>query len=282
MTFVAFPRGTCSHRCMGIVLFRSRRGRYAFIGITGILVLGAASLWILPHYLREREFDRLAETFRASDPIADAQRAIVEGDFRFKATYGLGLVIPGVQGPRSADYFGDTYGVNPIKGTSDNIVGNAQMRFENAVCAYASAYNAELIRHLQGNIGLETQSRRDVIRASGGQAAVISGRIIHVVVPLACTQNPAAIEVLKQCRDAQAIIFIAYGADDAALSGLSRVPVSFTLDLWESKVTDKGLAFLKGVKGLKEIHSLHTYTSNVSARGIEDFKDARPDVAIAQ
>lgn len=88
-----------------------------------------------------------------ANPIVDAQKAIKNNDYKFKAVYGYALIIPGIE-PKKQKHIADQYGVSPIEGTSDDISGNDHARLINLAYEYAETYNKILLDKLGQKDGL--------------------------------------------------------------------------------------------------------------------------------
>lgn len=80
-----------------------------------------------------------------ANPEKDAKEAIAQGDVRLRAVYGYTLVVPGIKG----DYtkYKETYGLNPIEGTSDFIQNEEHGKLIKLATKYAEKYNRIILKH---------------------------------------------------------------------------------------------------------------------------------------
>lgn len=76
----------------------------------------------------------------SANPEVDAKKAIIEKDFRLRAIYGYVLMIPGVNQKNWIKYE-NKYGLNPIEGTSDNLINDEHARLQKLASKYAFKYN---------------------------------------------------------------------------------------------------------------------------------------------
>jgi hypothetical protein len=115
--------------------------RIAVLGLVAILV-GCSSVRATEPPSGVRQL-RWLET---ADPITDAKRAVERRDFTLLAVNGYTWSIPGVP---EADKFAyrDKYGMKPIEGTSDVIMGTEHARLVDVATKYAKSYNEYLLRH---------------------------------------------------------------------------------------------------------------------------------------
>lgn len=75
-------------------------------------------------------------------PEADLKTALENQDCRFSGVYGFTLDIPGVnESPSERFKLREEYGVNPIDGTSDNLINERHIRRIALAKEYARTYN---------------------------------------------------------------------------------------------------------------------------------------------
>ena len=80
-----------------------------------------------------------------ADPIEDAKLAITKGDTRLRAVHGRRLIIPGVKNNNFYQYR-KQYGVNIIKGTSNDIFSEEHQRLNTLARDYAKKYNRIIMK----------------------------------------------------------------------------------------------------------------------------------------
>jgi hypothetical protein len=119
--------------------------------VLGLLVAGAAILigaafFLYEPIVHELRYAALLRDIRRRDAVREAEAAWNRGDQRFMGTYGLGMSFPGV--PDDAD-LRQQHGVNPIKGTTDYLVGDTQAEFQCAATEFASRYNHEILARIE-------------------------------------------------------------------------------------------------------------------------------------
>ncbi|HJU83161.1 MAG TPA: hypothetical protein VJ600_03035 [Holophagaceae bacterium] len=90
-----------------------------------------------------------------ADPIADAKVALVRGDHRLRAVRGFVVSIPGTDG-KDFEFFKQTYGIDEIAGTSDDLVNAEHHRLVGLAYKYAETYNRQIRSHYrpQDQLGL--------------------------------------------------------------------------------------------------------------------------------
>lgn len=79
-----------------------------------------------------------------ANPEKDATKAIAKGDLRLRAVYGYTLSVPGIKG----DYtkYKETYGINPIEGTSDSLQNEEHGNLNALATKYAEKYNRIILK----------------------------------------------------------------------------------------------------------------------------------------
>ena len=82
----------------------------------------------------------------SANPKVDAKKAITQKDFRLRAIYGYVLMIPGVNQENWIKYE-NKYGVNPIEGTSDNLINDEHARLQKLASEYALEYNKIILNY---------------------------------------------------------------------------------------------------------------------------------------
>jgi hypothetical protein len=82
----------------------------------------------------------------SAKPEVDAKKAIIQKDFRLRAIYGYVLMIPGVNQKNWIKYE-NKYGVNPIEGTSDNLINDEHARLQKLASEYALKYNKMILNY---------------------------------------------------------------------------------------------------------------------------------------
>ena len=119
--------------------------RFQFRFSTAIVVMFVAAALIgIVFRMTEPHIPESLRRMEGADPVADFKAAILKGDHRFIGVYGIGLDAPGA--PRE---FTKKHGINPIRGTSDCIIGSEMGRLQNLAQKYAETYNKMLLEHLQ-------------------------------------------------------------------------------------------------------------------------------------
>jgi hypothetical protein len=86
-----------------------------------------------------------------ANPDKDFEKAVKIGDFRFIGIYGYRLAVPGVD-IKCLDVRKD---VNPIKGTTDAVLGYEHSKLIAIAGAYANYYNFRMRIYLEENNGFE-------------------------------------------------------------------------------------------------------------------------------
>ena len=89
-----------------------------------------------------------------ADPNKDVELAISKEDFRFKGIYGYSLSVPRV-GIRCLDVDNE---VDPIKGTTDAVLGYEHAKLIAVAKEYADFYNMRMRLYLEENRGFECNS----------------------------------------------------------------------------------------------------------------------------
>src|SRR5574340_673098 len=82
-----------------------------------------------------------------ADPIKNANHAIETKDYRFLGIAGRGVAVPGLPDGLYWEYT-KKYGINVIKGTSDNVWGEEHLRLIRLATKYAETYNKKMLEHL--------------------------------------------------------------------------------------------------------------------------------------
>lgn len=100
----------------------------------------------------------LLRAIRSRDAIREAEAAWSRGDARFIGIYGIGLSCPGVL---EESGLREKYGVNSIQGTSDNLIGDTQLAFQNAAYEFATRYNREILARIQNTPKLKASSSKE-------------------------------------------------------------------------------------------------------------------------
>ncbi len=80
-----------------------------------------------------------------ANPVQDAEKAILEGDFRLRAIYGYSLIVPGIE-QDEYDEYEKKLGFNPIAGTSDSLANSEHARLQQAASVYCLKYNNVLLK----------------------------------------------------------------------------------------------------------------------------------------
>lgn len=117
--------------------------------VLSLIVAGAATLIAAAFFLHkpiahEWRYASLLHDLRKRDPVREAEAAWKRGDPRFIGIFGFGLSCPDVP-----EDLPEKYGVNPIQGTSDCLVGDRQAEFQVAAHEFASRYNREMLAQIQ-------------------------------------------------------------------------------------------------------------------------------------
>jgi hypothetical protein len=124
-------------------LSQPRRFQFRFSTAIVVMIVAALAIGIVIRVTEPPIPESLRRMERA-DPVIDLKAAIATGDHRFIGIFGIGLSTPGA--PRE---LAKKYGVNPIKGTSDCIIGHEMGRLQSLAIKYAETYNKMLLEHLQ-------------------------------------------------------------------------------------------------------------------------------------
>jgi len=88
----------------------------------------------------------ILDKYLDADPVADARKAIKEGDLQFLAIRGYTILVPGV--PDFREKYAANYTYRIIEGTSDTISSSADRAIQLQVRDYAKKYNQTLLSHV--------------------------------------------------------------------------------------------------------------------------------------
>ena len=89
-----------------------------------------------------------------ANPLDDYEEALKRKDFRFIGIYGYSIYVPGVS-LKCLDYDKD---INPIKGTSDAVIGYEHSKLIAIARTYAEFYNFRMKMYREENHGFECNS----------------------------------------------------------------------------------------------------------------------------
>lgn len=95
--------------------------------------------------IAQQEIIEEMEWLYTADPLEDHEAAIKRKDYRFLGIYGAKLITPGVE----IECINWETDVNPIKGTSDAIIGYEHDKLISIATAYARNYNFRMEQYLR-------------------------------------------------------------------------------------------------------------------------------------
>ena len=89
----------------------------------------------------------ILDKYLDADPIADARKAIKEGDMQFLAVRGYTILVPGISDFR--EEYAAKYTYRIIEGTSDTFSSPNEEMVQVQVWDYAKKYNQTLLSHIE-------------------------------------------------------------------------------------------------------------------------------------
>lgn len=115
-----------------------------------VLILAGMAIW---EYSQRAGLPGELLRLEHADPIADCNKAVEAGDYRFVGISGYGLNVPGAK--RGVDI--SKYGCRAIPGTNDVIQSNEHLRLQEVASEYAMLYNEHLVHLIKEMEGRKHQ-----------------------------------------------------------------------------------------------------------------------------
>ena len=112
------------------------------IFFTIFLILGCTKT---PYETEQEKVTSQMEWLNNADPDKDFEKAIAKSDFRFIGLYGYALFTPGV----NISCLNPDKDINPIKGTSDFVLGYQHHKLIAIGNVYAEHYNSRMRIYLE-------------------------------------------------------------------------------------------------------------------------------------